>query len=497
MKNSRSKEFQKWILAEIARLPPNSCLPPDRELAKQWDLSAITIQRTLSKLREQDKIVRIPGKGTFTPGLEKPGSKPLEVKANVPRESSVEHLVAGLVRLISEGVYRRGSALPAINFIRNQFKVSSETVTAAYQLLEKSGYVEKIGKSYWVGQLENLMTPRPRKEVFFFRFGAGDFRDILEAGPVSLAFQKMERELYGYGYYLLPENVERMDALAREWETEQRWPAGLVFHAVTPEHIPLFQRFFDEHPGLNKNRVRILVYGEKGDLSPLTRHAQVLSRGNVHTSLARMTAHYLLAQGHREAVFCFDESELTGTTPFHFFFKIALTIKSVVPGFIFRTVVQSRPGSTLNRTFLRAIGPEYQQYLRSKYPNVDLKSLEEHLVISEKAIEACAEYPSAKIWLFSTDEKAAAALQWLRNRGSAGPRVPQDVGLVGFQNDPRYYHLGLSTCGADWDQMGYMMAHSLIGDVKLAHSGRGFLKVNCQLVDKLTTLPMTRTLTVK
>ena len=45
--------------------------------------------------------------------------------------------------------------------------------------------------------------------------------------------------------------------------------------------------------------------------------------------------------------------------------------------------------------------------------------------------------------------------------------------------------------------MGYMMAHSLIGDVKLAHSGRGFLKVNCQLVDKLTTLPMTRTLTVK
>ena len=68
-----------------------------------------------------------------------------------------------------------------------------------------------------------------------------------------------------------------------------------------------------------------------------------------------------------------------------------------------------------------------------------------------------------------------------------GLRVPQDISIIGFQNDPRFYHLGISTCGPDWDGMGYVMAHAIIGDVKLARSQKGFLKVRGLMVDKLTT----------
>jgi DNA-binding LacI/PurR family transcriptional regulator len=79
---------------------------------------------------------------------------------------------------------------------------------------------------------------------------------------------------------------------------------------------------------------------------------------------------------------------------------------------------------------------------------------------------------------------AAEALAWLKQHGK---RVPQDVAIAGFQNDPQYYHLGISTCGPDWDNMGYVMAHAIIGDMRLARSGRGFLKARCRMMEKLTT----------
>ena len=50
---TRAQEFQQWILAEIAKLPPDTCLPPDRELSVQWGLSTITVQRVLAKLRDE------------------------------------------------------------------------------------------------------------------------------------------------------------------------------------------------------------------------------------------------------------------------------------------------------------------------------------------------------------------------------------------------------------------------------------------------------------
>jgi DNA-binding transcriptional regulator YhcF (GntR family) len=481
---SRAQEFQQWILVEIDKLPADTCLPPDRELGAHWGLSTITVQRVLAKLRDEGKVIRIPGKGTFTPNLEKAATRVMNVRAGTSRESSVEHLAASLIRMISEGVYRKGKALPPVKFIRNQFRVSSETVTTAYQRMESLGYVEKIGKSYWVGRMDQLLSDVARQEVIFLRFDAADLHKIFNTDPIALAFQKMERELYHSGYSLHPEHASNLDALAEEWERSGRYPGGLVFYGVDASHLPFFRNLFTRHSALVKQQVRILIHGQDNDLSELAQHAHVFSRGNVETDMARALAQYLQNQGAREANLCIHESELSEAFRPDFFLKLALAVESEIPGFVFRLVVESGEGSP-HPQVTGSVGLEYRKYLEAKYPGTRLKDLEGRIVFTPNVFETCREHAGARHWIVSRDGMVSDALRWAREHGV---RIPQDVSIIGLQNDPRYYHLGISTCGPDWDAMGYVMAHAIIGDVKMARSQKGFLKVRAQVVNKLTTV---------
>jgi DNA-binding transcriptional regulator YhcF (GntR family) len=484
--HSRAMEFRQWVISEIEKLPPNTCLPPDREMVSHWGLSPITIQRTLAKLRDEGKLVRIPGKGTFTPDTKHPSDRPMEAKEGVLRDSAAEHLTKSLIRMIAEGVYRKGKPLPPVKYLRSHFKVSSETITLAYQNMENLGYVEKIGKNYWVGRIDRLLAERPRREVFFLRFGPGDFSSIFNSDPIALAFQKMERELYHSGYFLHPENADNLEGLLKKWETSQQYPAGLVFYAVDGTHLPFFRNLFTRYAvALKKHRVRVLVHGQNNDLSDITRHASVFSRGNVETDMARVLAHHLLDKGCREAILCVHESEFEERYRANFFLKIALSIQSIIPGFKFRLIIRPKPDSTHSLGFVQSLGPDYRKYLESKFPGADLNALEQAIEFEPDVFEACRRHRDAKLWIFARDKMAAEGLQWLENQKIS---VPKDISVIGFENDPRYYHFGISTCGPDWDVIGYVMAHSIIGDVKMALTQKGFLKVRCNMLDKLTTL---------
>jgi hypothetical protein len=59
--------------------------------------------------------------------------------------------------------------------------------------------------------------------------------------------------------------------------------------------------------------------------------------------------------------------------------------------------------------------------------------------------------------------------------------------LVSLDNDPRFYHLGLTYCGPDWDTIGYQMAHAIIGDFPVARTSKGFIKTKAGVLEKLTT----------
>jgi hypothetical protein len=55
------------------------------------------------------------------------------------------------------------------------------------------------------------------------------------------------------------------------------------------------------------------------------------------------------------------------------------------------------------------------------------------------------------------------------------------------ENDPAYYHLGLTYCYPDFARLGYLMAHALIGDFPVEKTTRGSIRMHTLVVEKLTT----------
>ncbi|MSR83406.1 MAG: GntR family transcriptional regulator [Candidatus Latescibacteria bacterium] len=119
-----------------------------------------------------------------------------------------------------------------------------------------------------------------------------------------------------------------------------------------------------------------------------------------------------------------------------------------------------------------------------RYPARALERLSDSLILTGDFGQVLGSQRDADIWIFSRDEEAIAGLNWARQYRLA---VPSQLSIVGMENTPRFYHCGLSHCGPDWETIGYLMGHSLIGDFAIERTGRGYLRTRAWMVERLTT----------
>jgi hypothetical protein len=66
-------------------------------------------------------------------------------------------------------------------------------------------------------------------------------------------------------------------------------------------------------------------------------------------------------------------------------------------------------------------------------------------------------------------------------------KVPAQLSLLSLDDDPDYHHLGLSRCELDWEGIGYLMAHAIIGDFQVPTTEEGVIRARARVVEKLTT----------
>jgi DNA-binding transcriptional regulator YhcF (GntR family) len=102
-------------------------------------------------------------------------NKELNVKIN-HTSTKVQHLVEALSNAINQGVFLSGEALPSVNQISKEHKLSRDTVFKAYQELKQQGLVDSTpAKGYYVlGSVHKVLLMldvySPFKDVFYNAF---------------------------------------------------------------------------------------------------------------------------------------------------------------------------------------------------------------------------------------------------------------------------------------------------------------------------------------
>ncbi len=482
--------FRDWLLEHIDTLPPGGRLPTDTALAERWHLSPRTVRRIITPLRTRGLLVRIPGKGTFKPS---PADPPHEsVEAPVPSDERLADTLAGS---IYRGELRRGDALPQVKFLCLQYHVSEKTVAAAYRRLRDKGLVRKVGKRYWVGALMPSVRPAVRKEVWIVVRTDADLPHVYTDDYMGPAYQKMERELRASGLLLRYADRKRFKDLQRVWLARESFPAGVVLWFFDggewDEMAPLVKALTGT---VGSPRTSVLIdIANVGRLETAPPRIHVLSRGNLTTNQSRSVAALVAGLDTREVVVLFDGAAIR-EDPRHGYLRYYKTIYEIV-----QTAGRDRRVRQVVLSSDAAMGPawfakhvfetdrDYVAYLRSKYAavtNAPGSVLDKTPHVAHNPADIVERFGRKAVWVCTRaalGADAAAALEGIR------VSIPDEISIVSMEDNPRYYHLGLTACAPDWDLVGYLMAHAIIGDFPLERTHRRFIRVPCPAVERFTT----------
>lgn len=484
------ESLRAWLTEMLDTMEPGQSFPPDSRIAKRWGMSPRTVRRIMSRAREEGLVVRIPGKGTF-----KPGGEPVE-QSSEPEEtvSSEERLARALTEAISLGELRRGNPLPQMKYLCLQYHVSQKTVIGAYARLRKRGLVKKIGKRFWVGGFNPMDRGALRKEAYIVTWDQKQRESIYADEHMGLAYQKLERELHSCNIRLRYATWKELPGLQRAWSSRGDYPVGMVFFGFDG-------RFFDElrrrlqllgGKGRPQKCSVVVDMAEYGDYRTVPLHLSVLSRGNLNTTVARTAARYLSRRLRRDIVLLVEESYLRADPRRHFlrFQKLNFELAQAFEARPVRHVVISPNPRLTPRTLFEEYfrnDTAYLEYIMSKY-GIDLarhpERIEENISVATNCAAALDVSEGPTTWLFATDDLARTGWDELRHHRK---RVPEDVALISMQNSPRKYHLGLTAFSPDYDLVGYLMAHSLIGDLPIQKTSHGYIRVPCPVIERLTT----------
>jgi len=479
-----SQKLVGWLEEQIRSLPPGARLPTDPQLAATFGVSEVTVSRILRTYRDRGLVTRIPGRGTFIAGSE--GGAPAQPK---PPRSSAENIAEHILQSLHSGMLRRGQALPPVKQVVYRFRVSPASVRRAYAMLEERGLVTRIGRTFWAGGFTEAMRPARTRVAVLFKQDSSDFAAVFRDAELGQAYQRMERELIAQGFRLDFENTADFDKLLRRWRARRRLPAGFVFHGVREGRYEQLRARLSKIRRLAEpsgpSGPRIVVDWHAGDMKPRIGGVQILSRGNLSTITARILAQHLVRTGCKGASFFTNAARLQTAVVA----KIRAEIKHLAPGFVFRMVVPGACGANAKRRIERRLrrdvqATQFMVQVLSKYGPVRVEEFEAEMVIVADHREAYDRSPRARTWVFQRDPEAATALSWAKETGL---NVPSDLAIISQERSPNYYHLGLTCCFPDYEQIGYQMAHAVIGDFPVAQTSKGFIRTNGLVVEKRTT----------
>ncbi|MBD3240330.1 MAG: GntR family transcriptional regulator [Chitinivibrionales bacterium] len=475
--------------AWIEGLRPGARLPTDTDLGRQWGASSRTIRRHMKRFEARGLVVRVQGRGTFRAPVQR-GNAP---EPAPPPASSRDRLTAQLTDAIARGEIKRGDPLPQTKYLKLQYGLSGKTILRAYSRLEQQGLAHRLGRRYYAGRLLPAVHPLQRHDVYLVTPEASDFDRIFDGDLMAPAYVAFERTLRSLGLILEYETRHRLSELVHECAHGDRIAAGVVLWNFDGESYPHIEKLFGPLV-THCPAPRLSLLLDTVTMGPITRaprHVDIVSRGNIMTTQARAVADFVLQRGRRPAALVYSADSIHERRGRWFlrFQKVAFELFQRT-GEIVRSYIVDPHGSLSAEWIVETIAkPEqwFYEYLAEKLAQPRIRStafIEESLAIVKDYREVASRSGPEPLLIFPLDDTAREASRCF---SESRLEIPGDIWLLTLEGQPRNLPLGLSACAPDWETAGYLMAHAIVGDMPLKRTRRGFLRVPCPVVERLTT----------
>ncbi len=487
-----SEKLRQWIDAFIAGNPPGAQLPHDRQLAERLRCSVMSVRRVMAEYTARGLLERRHGSGTRTATRQGAGKTAEDESGNsidgAPGSAAALH--DDLLKAIASGKFKQGTALPLNKQLSIQLHVSTGTVTAAYRMLEKEGYVTKLGKQYWVGGVYGSLHWAARRECIVLYPETIALTTMFTSHNLSMALRKMESRLEEQGWLFRYTNYSELQSCIDLWKKRGRLPDGvLVFGRdagyVTGEDFSYVHAMFSKAAERMRRSPPPLLAISKAFVAGRS-GCHFFSGSHTHTVRARATAKFALMHDPASLKIVLDE-RVSHADLFNYL-RIYPEIRAVNQSMRVEVLLRSdRPAGAPARVLKRLSSHFPFEHIRSRLAvdGVLVREEFERMFRSIRSFaDAAQQTPGRTMLVFGEDRHAVQVLHWCeRNRIAVGERIL----LLSYENNPAFFGYGITACISDWETDGYLMAHALIGDIPIARTSRGFIRSRARILRRLTS----------
>ncbi len=468
MDNTGTAHLRAWLVRTAKSSPAGARLPTARDCARRFGLSLSSVRRVFSEFRRDGALVSVRGKGTFVHSVPQPQVAPRRT------DDAAARLTTALTGLIAAGDLRHGDPLPSHTYVVRRFRVTPRTVTAAYAALVRRGLATRVGRRHWVGQLRSLVRSDLCKEVLLLTCRAGPPREFFHDDHLGLALGKMEIELQHYGYRLRAVPLDQLERIRHDI-ADGRWgPQGFVFYDVADDEAMERRVRHLRHAYRSQRRMFPPILAVTSAFLTLDPRIVVVNAGHIATTQARDCARWLVESGRMRATVFIDTDDRT--LAFERLLKIAPELLHLQPSANITFAIRSPRAGTTPRTVLSAAGAvrdwRWVRAMMNRYEPFSDERIMAFFRFVPSLRQAFGRSMTSDIWLFPHTATAVEALEWLARASGEHSRTP---GVAVFDNLVYTRHKGISCCVPDWDRLGYLMAHALVGDIPIERSRHGFV----------------------
>jgi len=469
-----------WLETEISARDSGDRLPTDHDIAERLDVSESTVRRVMTTLREVGKVERVAGSGTYV------GRRLVAADWTTSTESSVEIVAKQFWMMICEGAIKQGERLPPVKSVAMNLKVAPSTVIAAFRRLCTWGYVQKVGKAYWVIPLPDVRSVSSNKSIVAFHPESRDFGYLYTDHEFSRLYWKMERELIRFGYTITYAPASSFGAHLREWEKSRVYPHGLIFADVFISDYEQIRARLNRLTRITRPRSPNVLVVAADVLRPLP-GTRFVHEGNIHTSVYRSIAQFSHLKRFARVHVFFDLTD-SSLRDFRAVLKLRAELRRLVPHCRFRVIVKPPAGLldpySLYTAAFGSARPDTRIPTASKYEDVRLDELTPDIILTSQLSSQFIDHRRGDLWVFAQDKHAISALRWAAR--SRVP-IPDELSVLGLEHNPRYLQFSLSACIPDWDVCGYLMAHAIIADFPVRRTSKGYVKMATLMLERATT----------